>query len=69
MNHHQGYFSLVDVLPTVPLCSLELFSLQVEQIVLDLEGHSHVLNELNEDSFIFFGRMGIGAYHAGSQSG
>lgn len=40
MNDHQCDFSLVDVLTIVALGLLELLSLKIQQIVLNLEGNS-----------------------------
>lgn len=45
MENHQCYFSFVNVFSIVTFGFDELFSFQVEQIVLDLESHSHSLSE------------------------
>ena len=46
VDDHEGDLTLVDILTVVPLRLLELLPLQVQQVVLDLERHPHVLHEL-----------------------
>lgn len=48
MNDHQCDFSLVDVLTIVALGLLELLSLKIQQIVLNLEGNSQILNKIDQ---------------------
>lgn len=45
MDDHQGYFALMDIFAVIPLRVFEFLPLQIQQIVLDLEGHAQVLHK------------------------
>lgn len=68
VNHHNRYFSLMDIFSHIPFGALKLFSLQVEQIILNLEGYTKVLDKLAQEYPLFCWSLDIGAHHSGNQT-
>ncbi len=49
VDHHQTELTLVDVFALVPFGLFHLLTLQVEDIILNLEGHTQILNHFAKD--------------------
>lgn len=68
VQDHESKLPLVDVLATVAFLALHLLALQIEDVVLDLEGHTEVLDEAAEHILLGTRGADVGADHPRGES-